>query len=102
MIFLSLYIEYLKWIWASYRPQCVLLHQLHASYTLRFLHAMLSFLHATLRFLHAMVGFLHATLRFLHAFNTFWSHFEIAWKWLKLEMNKKLGKEIIMGIYDTE
>jgi hypothetical protein len=57
-----------------YRPQFVLLHQLHTSYTLRFLqatlrflHAMLRFLHATLRFLHAMLRFLHATLRFLHA-----------------------------------
>jgi hypothetical protein len=38
----------------------------------------------------------------LHASNTFCSQFEITWKSLKPEINKDLGKEIIMGIYDTE
>jgi hypothetical protein len=59
-------------------------------------------LHATIRFLHATIRFLHATLHFLHASNTVWSQFEIAWRWLKPEINKELGKQIIMGIYDTE
>jgi hypothetical protein len=38
----------------------------------------------------------------MHASNTFWSQFQIAWKWLKNEKNKESGKEIIMGIYDSE
>jgi hypothetical protein len=38
----------------------------------------------------------------LHTSNTFCSHFEITWKSLKPEINKDLGKGIIMGIYDTE
>jgi hypothetical protein len=85
----------------SYRPQHVLLHQLHASYTLRFLHTTLRFwhatlrfspvtirfLHATIRFLQGTIRFLHATLHFLHVSNTFWSQSKIAWKWLKPEMN---------------
>jgi branched-subunit amino acid transport protein len=44
----------------------------------------------------------YTLLTHLHASNTFWSHFEITWKWLKPEINKELGKAIIMGIYDTE
>jgi hypothetical protein len=38
----------------------------------------------------------------VHASNTFWSHFEIAWKRQTPEINKESDKEIIMGIYDTE
>jgi hypothetical protein len=114
---------YIKWR-KKYRPQFVLLHQLHASYTLRFLHATLRFYHATLRFLHATLLARYVTLfacydtllahydtflaRYvtlltrLHASNTFLSQFEIAWKWLKPEINIELGKEIIMNIYYTE
>jgi hypothetical protein len=63
----------LKMLSPSYRPQYVLLHQLHASYTLHALHTMIHFLHAmihfsqvTIRFLQAKTRFMHAALCFLH------------------------------------